>query len=308
MRIDLLRGMFLCVFAFLAQGAFAHGLVQDPPARNWFCGASTKPDHVQNGVAQYPVCGGRIFRARHRAHRRLQFHERAHAHHRTRGRRPAHQRLRFQFRNLERRRHGMGSAHRLADGADDRGSAQFRLEHLLGSALLGLLGFPLLDHEAGLRVADGPRAVILGFRGRAVLRPRVQRRDAERQSEPHSRQGQCTLHDALHGARAQRPARDLRRVGPHTADVRTLPRLHRRGSSPALRRRPSAANIVSNAERHHVHRLGLDRAQRHRLGRAAISAYTLERVRAESVALHHHQSDERAGDAESRRAARLPRM
>ena len=39
----------------------AHGLVQDPPARNWFCGAVTKPDHVQNGVAQYPVCGGAFF-------------------------------------------------------------------------------------------------------------------------------------------------------------------------------------------------------------------------------------------------------
>ena len=61
MRIDLLRGMILCVFAFLAQGAFAHGLVQDPPARNWFCGAVTKPDHVQNGVAQYPVCGNAFF-------------------------------------------------------------------------------------------------------------------------------------------------------------------------------------------------------------------------------------------------------
>jgi chitin-binding protein len=61
MRIDLLRGMTLCVFACLVQGAFAHGLVQDPPARNWFCGALTKPDHVQNGVAQYPVCGGAFF-------------------------------------------------------------------------------------------------------------------------------------------------------------------------------------------------------------------------------------------------------
>jgi chitin-binding protein len=61
MRIDLIRGMFLCVFAFLAQGAFAHGLVQDPPARNWFCGFLTKPDQVQNGVAQYPVCGGAFF-------------------------------------------------------------------------------------------------------------------------------------------------------------------------------------------------------------------------------------------------------
>jgi chitin-binding protein len=37
---------------------FGHGLIQDPPSRNWFCGAVTKPDHVLNGVAQYPACGG----------------------------------------------------------------------------------------------------------------------------------------------------------------------------------------------------------------------------------------------------------
>jgi len=61
MRIDFLRGAFLCVSAFLAQSATAHGLVQDPPARNWFCGALTKPDQVQNGVAQYPVCGNAFF-------------------------------------------------------------------------------------------------------------------------------------------------------------------------------------------------------------------------------------------------------
>jgi len=35
----------------------AHGLIQDPPARNWFCGALTKPDQVINGTAQFPVCG-----------------------------------------------------------------------------------------------------------------------------------------------------------------------------------------------------------------------------------------------------------
>src|SRR5262245_5749065 len=40
-----------------AGSAFGHGLIQNPPARNWFCGAITKPDHVLNGVAQYPVCG-----------------------------------------------------------------------------------------------------------------------------------------------------------------------------------------------------------------------------------------------------------
>ena len=45
----------------LAGTASAHGLIQDPPARNWFCGAITKPDHVANGVAQYPVCGDAFF-------------------------------------------------------------------------------------------------------------------------------------------------------------------------------------------------------------------------------------------------------
>ncbi len=45
----------------LAATASAHGLIQSPPARNWFCGAITKPDHVQNGVAQYPVCGDAFF-------------------------------------------------------------------------------------------------------------------------------------------------------------------------------------------------------------------------------------------------------
>lgn len=37
--------------------SFGHGLIQDPPSRNWFCGAITKPDQVNNGTAQYPVCG-----------------------------------------------------------------------------------------------------------------------------------------------------------------------------------------------------------------------------------------------------------
>jgi predicted carbohydrate-binding protein with CBM5 and CBM33 domain len=53
MRIDSLRAVALCFLAFFAANVSAHGLVQDPPARNWFCGAITKPDHVSNGVAQY---------------------------------------------------------------------------------------------------------------------------------------------------------------------------------------------------------------------------------------------------------------
>jgi chitin-binding protein len=59
----MLRHLFkhLLVLAWalgLAGQAAAHGLMQDPPARNWFCGAVTKPDHAANGTAQYPVCAG----------------------------------------------------------------------------------------------------------------------------------------------------------------------------------------------------------------------------------------------------------
>ena len=35
----------------------AHGVIQSPPSRNWFCGAITKPDQVRNGTAAFPVCG-----------------------------------------------------------------------------------------------------------------------------------------------------------------------------------------------------------------------------------------------------------
>ena len=40
-----------------ADPLFAHGLIQNPPARNWICGAITKPDQVRNGTAAYPICG-----------------------------------------------------------------------------------------------------------------------------------------------------------------------------------------------------------------------------------------------------------
>jgi chitin-binding protein len=45
------------LLGLLAGGASGHGLVEDPPSRNWFCGAITKPDEVMNGVAEFPVCG-----------------------------------------------------------------------------------------------------------------------------------------------------------------------------------------------------------------------------------------------------------
>jgi chitin-binding protein len=41
----------------VSSSAFSHGLISDPPSRNWICGAITKPDQVANGTAQYPVCG-----------------------------------------------------------------------------------------------------------------------------------------------------------------------------------------------------------------------------------------------------------
>ena len=51
----------LGLLVLLASVVFGHGLIQDPPSRNWICGFITKPDHVQNGVAQFPVCGGAFF-------------------------------------------------------------------------------------------------------------------------------------------------------------------------------------------------------------------------------------------------------
>lgn len=45
--------------ALLACSAlsFGHGFVDSPGARNYFCGAVTKPDQVLNGTAAYPQCG-----------------------------------------------------------------------------------------------------------------------------------------------------------------------------------------------------------------------------------------------------------
>ena len=61
MKMSTLRATGLGVLVLLASAVFGHGLVQDPPSRNWICGFITKPDHVQNGTAQYPVCGNAFF-------------------------------------------------------------------------------------------------------------------------------------------------------------------------------------------------------------------------------------------------------
>jgi len=57
MKTFAFRAAALVLSALLSSAAVPHGLVQDPPSRNWFCGALTKPDQVANGTAQYPVCG-----------------------------------------------------------------------------------------------------------------------------------------------------------------------------------------------------------------------------------------------------------
>jgi chitin-binding protein len=39
-----------------ATAAFGDGLMESPPARNWFCGFKTKPDQIATHTAEYPVC------------------------------------------------------------------------------------------------------------------------------------------------------------------------------------------------------------------------------------------------------------
>ena len=41
----------------LSNSAMAHGLMENPASRNWICGATTKPDQVDNGTAEHPECG-----------------------------------------------------------------------------------------------------------------------------------------------------------------------------------------------------------------------------------------------------------
>ena len=44
------------LIALAATAAFGDGMMESPPARNWFCGYKTKPDHITNNIAEYPVC------------------------------------------------------------------------------------------------------------------------------------------------------------------------------------------------------------------------------------------------------------
>ncbi|MBN4055314.1 lytic polysaccharide monooxygenase, partial [bacterium AH-315-K03] len=50
-------GCTLLLLLFSAS-VFSHGMIENPGARNYYCGYITKPDEVINGVAEYPECGG----------------------------------------------------------------------------------------------------------------------------------------------------------------------------------------------------------------------------------------------------------
>ena len=54
-RSSLARACILSIG--IVSNAFGHGLVEDPPSRNWFCGYETKPDEVLYGNPVNPVCG-----------------------------------------------------------------------------------------------------------------------------------------------------------------------------------------------------------------------------------------------------------
>ena len=50
-------GLTVVLLALFTGSAMGHGLMQDPPSRNWFCGAVTKPHEVSWGDPEYPICG-----------------------------------------------------------------------------------------------------------------------------------------------------------------------------------------------------------------------------------------------------------
>jgi chitin-binding protein len=56
--VNVAKRFILATGLLVLSGALlAHGLIQEPASRNWYCGAITKPDHVANGTAAYPICG-----------------------------------------------------------------------------------------------------------------------------------------------------------------------------------------------------------------------------------------------------------
>jgi hypothetical protein len=60
MRISVIRTLAACVLLGFVSDAASHGLIQDPPSKNWLCAAITEPDQVADGTAKFPV-GGNAF-------------------------------------------------------------------------------------------------------------------------------------------------------------------------------------------------------------------------------------------------------
>lgn len=52
-RREIAMGLALLVCGSAALG---DGLMESPPARNWYCGYKTKPDEILNHQAQFPAC------------------------------------------------------------------------------------------------------------------------------------------------------------------------------------------------------------------------------------------------------------
>src|SRR5688500_12415788 len=164
MRNGVLRAFYKAIAVLglmtLSSGAFAHGLIQDPPSRNWFCGAVTKPDHVANGTAQYPVCG-QAFNAPGVSSNDGYSFMSVLTH--TTGRLGVGPRANvcgFNSETWNGRATVWDQPINWPTVAMTAGATYLHLEHLLGSALLGHGRFPLLDHEVRFRV-DGRQGAVL---------------------------------------------------------------------------------------------------------------------------------------------------
>ena len=202
----------------------------------------------------------------------------------------------FQFRNLEWRRHGMGSAHRLANHADDRGSRNFTWSISWG---------PHFSDTSDFRYW--------------IAKPGFVWQQESRCRSPISRTPFCDLsyNDATpnanpdlvptgerhlpHAARFRRVVAGVSmRVGPH-AHVRTFAAASTRSSRHTAAHR--TANIVLNPNVTTFtgsSSIALN-------GSASVGSGLAPRGVARPIgAVHHHESDERAGDAQSQ-CARPPK-
>lgn len=43
-------------FLMIPSGPEAHGVIENPPSRNWICGYDTRPEHFISGTVKYPAC------------------------------------------------------------------------------------------------------------------------------------------------------------------------------------------------------------------------------------------------------------